>query len=71
VFIKGTTQGLDAGDSLDVLTRNASKGKFQPAGEVTVNADGSFRWTSANTKKTWIRVTDGSAVSNTVIVPAR
>ena len=71
VVIKGTTEGLDPGDTLDVLTRTSAKGQFQPTGEVTVRSDGTFRWTGSSTKKTWIRVTDGDVVSNTVIVPAR
>lgn len=71
ITIKGTTQGMDPGDTLDVLIRNSSKGKFQPAGEVTVKTNGTFRWTTNNVNKTWIRVTDGDVVSNTVIVSAR
>ena len=71
ITIKGTTQGVDPGDTLDVLLRNSSKGKFQPAGEVVVKSNGTFRWTTTNTQKTWIRVTDGDVVSNTVIIPGR
>ena len=71
VVIKGTTAGLDPGDTLQVLTRVTAKGQFQPTGEVTVRSDGTFRWTGSSPKKTWIRVTDGDVVSNTVIVPAR
>ena len=71
VVIRGTTQGLDPGDTLDVLTRVTAKGQFQPTGEVTVRSDGTFRWTGSSPRKTWIRVTDGDVVSNTVIVPAR
>ena len=71
IIIKGTTQGVDPGDTLDVLIRNSGKGKFNPAGEVTVKANGTFRWTSTNVNKTWVRVTDGDVVSNTVIIPAR
>ena len=71
VIIRGTTQGLDPGDTLDVLTRVTAKGQFQPTGEVTVRSDGTFRWTGSSPRKTWIRVTDGDVVSNTVIVPAR
>ena len=71
VVIKGATQGLQPGDTLDVLTRTSAKGQFQPAGEVTVLANGTFRWSGASAKKTWIRVTNGDVTSNTVIVPAR
>ena len=71
IVIRGTTQGLDPGDTLDVLTRTSAKGQFQPTGEVTVRSDGTFRWTGSSPKKTWVRVTDGDVVSNTVIVPAR
>ena len=71
VVIKGSTQGLDAGDTLNVLIRNGDKGRFTLAGEVTIRSKGNFRWTTTNTQKTWIRVTDGDVVSNTVIVPAR
>ena len=71
VIIKGTTQGVDPGDTLDVLIRNSGKGQFTPAGEVVVRANGTFRWTTTNVNRTWLRVTDGDVVSNTVIVPAR
>ena len=71
VVIRGTTAGLDPGDTLQVLTRVTSKGQFQPTGEVTVRSDGTFRWTGSSPRKTWVRVTDGDVVSNTVIVPAR
>ena len=71
VIIKGTTQGVDPGDTLNVLIRNSGKGNFNPAGEVVVKSNGTFRWTTNNVSKTWLRVTDGDVVSNTVIVPAR
>ena len=71
VVISGTTQGLDPGDTLQVLTRTSAKGQFQPTAEITVRANGTFRWSGTSTKKTWIRVTDGDTVSNTVIVAAR
>ena len=71
IIIKGTTQGLDPGDTLDVLIRNSSKGKFEPAGEVVIKSNGTFRWTTTNSQKTWIRVTDGDVKSNTVVVQAR
>ena len=71
IVIRGTTAGLDPGDTLQVLTRVTAKGQFQPTGEVTVRSDGTFRWTGSSPRKTWIRVTDGDVVSNTVIVPAR
>ena len=71
VFASGTTQGLDGQDTLTALVKTSSKGKFQPAGEVSIRSDGTFRWTTANAKKVWIRFTDGDVVSNTVIVNAR
>lgn len=71
ITIKGTTQGVDPGETLEVLIRNSSKGKFTSAGEVVVKSNGTFRWTTNNTKKTWLRVTDGDVVSNTVTVAAR
>jgi hypothetical protein len=71
IIVKGTTQGVDPGDTLDVLIRNSGKGQFNPAGEVTVRSNGTFRWTSTNVNRTWVRVTDGDVVSNTVIIPAR
>ena len=71
VVISGTTQGLDPGDSLQVLTRTSAKGQFQQVAEIQVRASGTFRWSGPSAKKTWIRVTDGNVVSNTVIVAAR
>lgn len=71
VIAKGTTQGVDPGEALSVLIRKSAKGRFTPGGEVTIRADGTFRWTTMSTQRTWIRVTDGHVVSNTVIVRAR
>ena len=71
VVISGTTQGLDPGDSLQVLTRTSAKGQFQQTAEIQVRSNGTFRWSGTSTRKTWIRVTDGDVVSNTVIVAAR
>lgn len=71
VIIKGAAQGLDPGETLDVLIRNDGKGAFSRAGTVTIRSNGTFRWTTTNTQKTWIRVTDGAVTSNTAIVPAR
>ena len=71
VIIKGATQGFDPGDTLDVLIRNDGKGAFGKAGEVTIRYNGTFRWTTTTSQRTWVRVTDGDIGSNTVIVPAR
>ena len=71
IIVEGVTRGVGAGGTLDVLIRSSGKGRFTSAGEVTIRPNGTFRWTTINTQKTWIRVTNGDVVSNTVIVPAR
>ena len=71
VFARGTTTGLTSGATVTALVRNKAGAAFRPAGQVTVQDDGSFSWTTNSGKKTWVRFTSGGVTSNTVIVGAK
>ena len=71
VFARGTTTGITSGSTVTALVRNKAGASFRPAGQVTVNDDGTFNWTTNSGKKTWVRFTSGGVTSNTVIISAR
>jgi hypothetical protein len=71
VSASGTTTGLTSGTTLTALVRNKAGAAFRPAGQVTVQADGTFSWNTNSGKKTWVRFTSGSVTSNTAIISAR
>ena len=71
VFARGTTTGLTSGTTVTALIRNKAGAAFRPAGQVAVQDDGTFSWSTNTGKKTWIRFTSGGVTSSTVIVGAR
>ena len=71
VFARGTTTGITSGSTVTALIRNKAGASFRPAGQVTVNDDGTFSWSTNTGKKTWVRFTSGGVTSNTVIVGAK
>ena len=71
VFARGTTTGLTSGTTVAVLVRNKAGASFRPAGQVTVQDDGSVSWSTKSGKKTWVRFVSGGVTSNTVIVSAK
>ena len=71
VFARGTTTGLTSGTTVTALVRNKAGAAFRPAGQVTIQDDGTFNWSTNTGKKTWIRFTSGGVTSNTVIVGAK
>ena len=71
VFANGATQGLTSGTTVTALVRNKAGASFRPAGQVAVQDDGTFSWSTNIGKKTWVRFTSGGITSNTVIIGAR
>ena len=71
VFARGATTGLTSGTTVTALIRNKAGAAFRPAGQVAVQDDGTFSWSTNTGKKTWIRFTSGGVTSSTVIVGAR
>lgn len=71
VFARGTTTGITSGTSLTAQVKYKARGSWQPAGQITVQDDGTFNWTTNTGKKVWIRFTGGGATSNVSIVAAR
>lgn len=71
VFARGTTTGITSGDTVTAQVRNKAGAPFRPAGQVSVQDDGTFSWTTNSGKKTWVRFTSGGVTSNTVIIGAR
>lgn len=70
-YISGTSSGLSAGTTLNVMVKQKAGGKFASVGQIQVAADGTFDWSSRNTKKLWVKVTGGGMTSNTVVIAAR
>ena len=71
VFARGTTTGITSGQTVTALVRNKAGAAFRPAGQVTVQDDGTFSWSTNSGKKTWVRFTSGGVTSNTVIIAAK
>ena len=71
VFARGTTTGLTSGSTVTAMVRNKAGAAFRPAGQVAVQDDGSFTWTTNSGKKTWVRFTSGGVTSNTVVIGAK
>ena len=71
VFARGTTTGITSGQTVTALVRNKAGAAFRPAGQVTVQDDGSFSWSTNSGKKTWVRFTSGGVTSNTVVIGAK
>ena len=70
-FISGTSSGLPAGTTLNVMVKQKAGGRFASVGQIQVASDGTFDWTSRNSKKLWVKVTGGGMTSNTVVIAAR
>ena len=68
VYANGTTTGISSGTSLTAMVRNKAGGKFVPTGQVSVQDDGTFSWTSNTSKKVWVKFSGGGAVSNVVVI---
>lgn len=71
VFARGTTTGLTSGSTVTAMVRNKAGAAFRPAGQVAVQDDGTFSWSTNTGKKTWVRFMSGGVTSNTVIIGAK
>ena len=68
VYAKGTTTGITSGTTLTALVKSKQGGKFVPTGQVQVQDDGTFSWTTTTSKKVWVKFSGGGVASNVVII---